>query len=185
MKFANYRTILTVLILLMAFAWNGAPSSGTTTYQFVGTCSPTGGSNCTGQATATLVLTNYSPPGALSYSNFVSFTYNSNVFGTLSFNTSASLTGHFTNLPGFDQIEIFPTSGNPGDLVFDSGTDGSWGLGAGDQGTGGTWSIPSASPTTPAPSTLLLLALSLQAVAAFQGRARIAALLRGRRSGKL
>ena len=181
MKFADYRTILTVLILLMAFAWNVAPSPGTTTYQFVGTCSPAGGSNCTGQGTATLVLTNYSPPGSLSNTNFVSFTYTSNVFGTLSFNTSADLIGEFTNLPGSNQIQIVPTSGNPEGLAFYSGTNGSWGMGISDEGTGGTWSIPSASPATPAPSTLLLLILSLAAVAAFQGWARIAALLRGRR----
>jgi len=179
MKCANCRIIFIVLTLLLVFARNGTPTAATTTYQFVGTCSG-GESNCTGQATATLVLANYSPPAALSYTNFVSFTYNSNLQGTLSFTGSSDLTGQFTNLPGFDQTQIYPTSGNPEGWVFDTGTDGTWSLGIGDSGTAGTWSLAT-TPTTPAPSTLLLLILGLAALAAFQGRARIAGLFRSAR----
>jgi len=135
----------------------GAPQA---TYQFVGTCSPAGGGNCTGSGVATLVVQNYTLGTALTICNLVSFTYSSNVIPSYTITpSSAGVTFGGTlpaSLPGPPTAELFV--GATGDPYFESNTNGTWQDEFGDLGTGGTWSIPSTVPTL---STAVLCALGL------------------------
>jgi hypothetical protein len=79
------RVAVHLSVLLLFFAWNASPIPGTqTTYNFVGTCAA---SDCSGTASAQLVLANYTLGATIQTGNFVSLNYSSNL---LSFTLLAS-----------------------------------------------------------------------------------------------
>ena len=73
-----------------------------TSFNFTGTCTL----DCTGTVTATLVLQNYAIGNTFNAGNFVSFTYNSNIFRDLTLNSATSLTGQFNSLPGTAVVNL-------------------------------------------------------------------------------
>jgi hypothetical protein len=129
-------------------------------FSFTGTCT----TDCTRTVTATLVLQNYTIGSAFDSTNFVSFTYHSNLFdiSVPSNNPFSSANGTFGSLPGFDFVSVFFQVG--GQLArFESGTDGSWCVGPGcfsDQGTNGVWAVA----PVPLPAALPLFATGLGAL---------------------
>jgi hypothetical protein len=148
----------------------------TETFTFSGTCTV----DCTGTATATLVVENYT--GGLSSATFVSFTYTSNFLGTITIDapTTVSMGGIFVPpLPSAENIglnfanEIYPPTGSP-PLQFETLAggvhSGEWCIGnngcAGDSGTSGTWS------ETPLPAALPLFATGLGALGLLGWRRR-------------
>jgi len=146
-----------------------AHASTVESFTFTGTCSDCGASGGSGIATGTLVLQNYTlgtTLGIAQASDFVSFTYNSILQGTLTV-SSSELNGLFVvlndNLPNAEDVTINWTSTFVFNFeTFASGTD--WILTRGtpvDTGTNlGTWSASA----TPLPATLPLFATGLGAV---------------------
>jgi hypothetical protein len=141
-----------------------------TDFYFTGTCQI----DCTGTATATLVLQNYTIGNSfddtiLNAINFVSFTYQSDFLGTISFDNSSSdflrVSGLFNSLPGHNAVLIQFFLNN--DVwAFQTFTSGTWCIGIGeaclaDFGNNGVWSL---NATTPLPSALPLFASGLGAL---------------------
>jgi len=140
------RPIYALFALLLVCAFNAAPVNITTTFQFVGTCA-----DCTGTATGTLILQNYTLGSQIQLSNFVSFTYNgtdilsaftltpSNIPNLISGSLPASL----ATTPGPASVSINANTSTPG---FLTGSGGSWCAGAHcafDHGNSHTWSLAS------------------------------------------
>jgi hypothetical protein len=140
-----------VPVLLLVFAWCASPINGTqTTYNFVGACT-----DCTGNATAQLVLLNY-PLGvdisAQPY-YFVSLTYSSNLFNfTVLASDNPTVSGSLpVSLPASATISVQ----GPGNKYLFTGTNGSWCAGCElDHGTSGTWSLASSVPAMSAPALI-------------------------------
>jgi hypothetical protein len=156
---------LLVGVLAIVQAGSAVPSV-ITTYNFVGTCS-----DCTGTGTGTLVLQNYTLGNAISSSNFVSFTYTSNL---TSFTIPASnLSTIVATLPSALPAEanvFFETNVSPFYVFIseNANDNGDWCTGTdcdGDFGINGTWSLAVAAPTgAPAPNTIALMGVALVAV---------------------
>jgi hypothetical protein len=150
------------LLLTVGLA-SAAP--GTITFNFSGTCS-----DCSGTATASLVLAGgYTLGTPITSSNFVSFTYNgTNLTGPFTFTPSSpnfSVSGSMTNIPG---ANAFYVVGSSNAVYFDSVLSGNWNVGLSDQGTAGTWSMSGGGVSaTPAPPTIILLAIGLMSLTAF------------------
>jgi hypothetical protein len=85
--------LLTALAALFGLAALAAPA-GAVSFDFSGTCM-----DCTGTGKGTLVLKNYHFGDALTSSNFVSFTYSSNLL-TYSLTNVDDLTGSLTGAAG-------------------------------------------------------------------------------------
>ena len=158
------RLALHLSALLPVFAWIGAPFPGPQiTYNFVGVCS-----DCTGTATAQLVLASYNLGANIQSGNFVSLTYSSNLTNfTILASDRPDLKGALPpNLPAPANFGI-RASGN---RTFIANNDGTWCAGPGcnaDSGTSGTWSLPPvAVPTVRAP-VLIGVALTLAALGLF------------------
>jgi hypothetical protein len=149
------------LLTVVASGFATPAFSQNTTFTFHGTCS-----DCSGTATATLVLSNYTLGQAITGANFVSFTYNGTnlqVPFTITASTLQSVSGSMTTIPGANTFEV--VASNLNEIEFESQVNGSWFCGLGDSGTLGTWT--GAPPTTPAPPTSLLVGVGLLAFAAF------------------
>jgi hypothetical protein len=157
------------------------------TFTFTGDCT-----DCTGQATGTLVLQNYTLGDPLETSNFVSFAYSSKVisFGPDSLDsTYGILEGTLpVDLPGPAIVEIENIVLSPGcedceELGFYSFNYDSdyWTLGVQDYGTNGIWSAAAAKTAVPEPSSLAMLAAGLAGLVAWRWRAP-RALLAGKRT---
>lgn len=141
-----------------------------TTYSFTGVCS-----DCSGDASAQLVLSGYTLGDSITSSEFVSFTYDgTNLFPSYTFGSAdlASISGSLpASLPGTADLSVtcFEAAGCPGAralLTFSSTTSGTWSLsssgGGADQGIDGAWSLTSA----PEPADGFLLATGLLLLAA-------------------
>ena len=148
------RPISLALLLLLVCAFSAAPVTSTTTFQFVGTCT-----DCTGQGTAQLVLQNYTQGSALASSNFVGFSYSSNLVSfTLTAANNPVLSGTLpASLPAAANVNIWANTTangvNAGMELYTQTSGGSWCAGfecAGDYGTAGTWSLVTTTTTTPA-----------------------------------
>jgi hypothetical protein len=155
-----------IIVASAALLFSAPPAAhASTTFTFTGACTPAGSQNCSGFSTGTLVLQNYTQGNAITDSNFVSFTYHSNVM-SLSFSGVLpapggifSITGDLQNLPGPANVAI-STGPLTADLVFESLTlnMGNWCAGsicgATDFGSPSSWSVP-------LPATLPLFATGL------------------------
>ena len=125
----------------------------TTTYQFVGQCT-----DCTGTGTGSLTVQNYTLGAGLTYCNFVSFSYHSNL-------TSFTITSsNFTSLSGGLPASL-PASANvsvvgPGNNALTSNANGSWFVGASDYGPTSSWSLPQVT-NVPVMSVPMLIGLAL------------------------
>jgi hypothetical protein len=126
------------------------------TYQFVGQCG-----DCVGTGIGRLTLQNYTPGQALTWANFVSFTYTSNINpipagitpSTPNYSSSSYLSGTIpANLPGPAAVILGYNSYN-WVLQTTTGATGYWCVGAnacdGDWGNGSVWSLVGASSPTP------------------------------------
>jgi hypothetical protein len=93
---------LAALTALFGVAALAAPVAATnTTFLFTGYCF-----DCTGTATAELVLKGYTLGDVLTTGNFVSFTYSSNLT-SFELDAVTSLVGSFTILPGSAFVVLF------------------------------------------------------------------------------
>ncbi len=153
-------------------------ASTITTFDFTGDCT-----DCTGQATATLVLQNYTLGDPLETSNFVSFSYSSNLisFGPDSLNNlDGVLEGMLpVDLPGpaivsVENIVVSPGCEDCAELGFYSVNydSNAWELGVQDEGTNGIWSVAAATTGVPEPSSLAMLAAGLAGLVASRQRRR-------------
>ena len=154
------KPLLTLALLctgLSMGAYAGAIS--TQTFTFTGHCTV----DCTGTATATLVLQNYLIGNTWDLPNFVSFTYNSDILPNYTITNPDIANGQFLTLPGV--ADVFIENGNQ---TFNSvAFDGSWCVGetfvcASDSGTNHTWTV-GITAATPEPAPFALVALPLVA----------------------
>src|SRR5262245_55768484 len=117
-----------------------------TSFNFTGTCTE----DCTGTATATLVLQNYTIGNPLTIPNFVSFAYHSSIFPNFKVDGPPilQLQGAFNSLPG--AATVFLSVPNSLQIFdFASFTNGDWCFGTqcgADNGVNGTWSVAPAVP---------------------------------------
>jgi hypothetical protein len=148
------------------------------TFTFTGDCG-----DCTGQGTGTLVLQNYTLGDALETSNFVSFTYSSNLLNitgdSLDLDDDAGLDGILpVDLPGPANVDIYALVVVPGcsdctEYEFESfiTEDAQWSVGEYDYGTNGIWSA-AANTAVPEPSSLVMLAAGLAGLVVWRQRRR-------------
>jgi hypothetical protein len=139
-----------------------------TTLYFTGQCT-----DCTGTGEGVLVLDDYTLGQPLENSEFVSFTYSSNLIqlSIVSGQQYGDATGLFgPSLPGAADfsIEVPIEYGSPTRLEFSSDADGSWSISdAGppifDYGSSSSWSL-TAPAVTPEPSSVSLLGLGALAI---------------------
>lgn len=142
-----------------------ADSSGSATYSFTGTCS-----DCATE-TASLTLQNYTLGQPITNSNFVSFSYTSNLTSntiTPANNPTFSIQGALpTTLPGpsLSTVVIGSQAQAGGFWGFIANTSGSWCAGPNceyDSGTNGVWNGAAPAPApTPVAGTLVLTSLGL------------------------
>jgi hypothetical protein len=163
-----------LLVMALAATESSSAASGTITFNFSGTCT-----DCSGKATATLVLAGtYTLGTPITASNLVSFTYNgSNLVPSFAFTPSSpnfSVSGSMTNIPGSNAFLVeadtngILVDGSTNGVFFNSNLNGYWVVGLSDQGTAGTWSMAGGSVSaTPAPPTVILLAIGWMALTAF------------------
>jgi hypothetical protein len=130
---------LTALAALIGLATMAAPAAATT-FEFSGACI-----DCSGTGTGTLVLKDYTLGDTLTTSNFVSFTYSSNLL-SYALSSVDDLTGSLTAVTGpayvafhgggysFNSVPIGPISpwctGAAGSCAADFGFFSSWALAA-------------------------------------------------------
>jgi hypothetical protein len=128
-------------------------------YSFIGTCT-----DCTNE-TATLTLRNYTLGQPITNSNFVSFTYNSNLIGnktiTPAGNPDFGITGALpATLPGPSLTTVFILDSANDYWEFQARDNGAWCAGCAlDIGTNGIWNL--ATPVAPVTGTLALTSFGL------------------------
>jgi hypothetical protein len=129
---------------------------GISVFNFEGACS-----DCTGVGFGVLTVQNYTEGSGFSNSNFVSFTYNSNLIIDLSItvDTLNSLTGSIP-LSGPTAAEITIT-GYSDSVTFQSYANGTWTVASEDQGLISSWSLQTGVSGVPEPATLALMAAGL------------------------
>jgi hypothetical protein len=125
--------------LLLLFAWNASPIPGTqTTYNFVGTCAV---NDCSGTASAQLVLANYTLGATIQAGNFVSLNYSSNLLnftllasdpnlyvgGTLPVNLSGPTSAYFEG-SGTKNLVTYAQGNWCANCDFDQGPSYTWTL---------------------------------------------------------
>jgi hypothetical protein len=111
-------------------------------------------------------LQNYTLGGQLGNSNFVSFTYSSNLIPSLTIpqSDSPNLSGSLPAvLPASAAVTIYDSATQ---MLFTSATSGSWSIGiikipVPDTGSSSTWNPPATTTTVPTLSTAILCALGL------------------------
>ena len=170
----------TLCVAAAVFAGLSHASAVTTysTFTFTGDCG-----DCTGQATGTLVLKNYTLGDPLETSNFVSFAYSSNLlsFGPDSLDSSDGILEGMlpVDLPGpatvyIENIVLSPGCEDCAELGFYSETFDSdaWTIGVQDYGTSGIWSAAAAKSAVPEPSSSAMLAAGLAGLIAWRQRRR-------------
>ncbi len=156
------RVAVNLSVLLLFFAWNVSPTPGTqATYNFVGTCAV---SDCTGTASAQLVLANYTLGATIQTGNFVSLNYSSNL---LSFTLLASDPNLYVggtlpvNLSG-PTSAYFEGTGNKNLITF---AQGGWCANCElDQGPSYVWTLAGAGVPTMSAPALIGTALILAAI---------------------
>jgi hypothetical protein len=164
----NRSVVLTLAAITLGLPQTAPAVSPTTTYNFTGTCT-----DCSGTGTATLVLSNYTLGQPITTSNFVSLTYNgTNLISAFTIPANApslNVSGSITTLPGQNTVSI--NSSLFSSITFSSNTNGQWFVGLSDFGTVSVWTGTNIT-TTPAPSTIVLLAIGLLALTALFWRQR-------------
>ena len=134
-------------------------ASAATVFNFGGACTL----DCTGFASATLTLQNYTPGDPITLPNFVSFSYFSTFLGTVNVTNPIGIGGPLGATPGPYNFGI-----NDGVIdfhTFDAVNNGFWCVGVrclDDEGVQGTWTL---GPTVPEPASALLILGGLAAVA--------------------
>jgi hypothetical protein len=156
--------------VLCAVQTCSAFASSSVAYSFTGTCT-----DCATE-TATLTLQNYTLGQPISNSNFVSFTYTSNLTSitiTPANNPTFSIVGALpTTLPGhsLSTVIIANQAAESGFWGFTAGTGGNWCAGhdcEDDSGTNGVWNgaAPTPAPSsTPVTGTLALTTFGLAVI---------------------
>jgi|SRR5580658_209041 hypothetical protein len=152
-------------------------ASTITTFDFTGDCG-----DCTGQGTGTLVLQDYTLGDQLETSNFVSFTYSSNLLNITgdSIGSDGGLGGILpVDLPGpaivdIDGLVVVPGCEDCTEYEFQSSiiNDAQWDVGEYDYGTNGIWSAAATKTAVPEPSSLVMLAAGLAGLVAWSERRR-------------
>lgn len=150
--FTKFFLAAAVTSALFATPAKASVASTTTAYSFVGTCV-----DCTGTGVGTLTLRNYFG-GNLGNTNFVSFTYASNlVSANIPSSDPINLSGTLSTLPGTNGV--FMTDGA---FELITSTSGYWCIGnncALDYGFASVWSQSSAAVPEPASMAILGSAL--------------------------
>jgi hypothetical protein len=168
-----------IIVAAAALVFGSPPAahaSTLSTFTFTGTCGTFTG-NCSGTATGTLVLQNYTQGNDITLSNFVSFTYHSNIVD-LSLTGTGTAAGEVSqigfggnpsilpvNLPATANVTLYTSTQPTGIPIFNSETvsTGFWCSGPGtpcglDGGDVSSWSA------TPLPAALPLFATGLGAL---------------------
>jgi PEP-CTERM motif len=181
------RTTVIAAATLFASLSHAASVPIDSTFTFTGDCG-----DCTGQGMGTLVLQDYTPGDELQTSNFVSFTYSSNLLNITgdSIGSDGGLTGVLpVDLPGPAVVDIaglvvVPGCDNCTEYEFESSIidSASWDVGEYDYGMNGIWSAAAQKTAVPEPSSLGMLAIGLAALGASAVRARLCALFADQRT---
>ena len=134
------------MLILGLTQFGSAVTITTQTFTFVGQCS-----DCSGTATAQLVLANYTPGTPILNGNFISLTYTSNLLNfVLNSSDNPSVSGSIpASLPSAAGVFIF----GPGNKVLDTQQNGRWCSGLScdsDFGPGHTWNAAAATATSAA-----------------------------------
>ena len=129
-----------------------------TTYTFTGDCV-----DCTGQGIGTLVLEDYTLGDELDISNFVYFSYSSNLQAFyIPTDQIHEFSGEFTSLPG--PADVFILSDFPAYFTLGTSSDGSWCAGSaclGDYGTSSIWSVANSPSGVPEPAVWVVTLIGL------------------------
>ena len=151
--------LFTALAALFGVVALAAPAAATDTkFLFTGLCI-----DCTGTGTGELVLKNYTLGDVLTKSNFVSFTYTSNLT-SFSLDHVTSLVGSFSTLPGsafvalYDEDYVFSSFSTP---FFSPWCAGSTGTCGSDFGLISSWSLVAGSVPEPAMWAAMVLGFGL------------------------
>jgi hypothetical protein len=130
-----------------------ASAASITTAIFSGVCT----ADCTGLASATLTLQDYTPGDAIGLPNFVSFSYVSTFLGTVNVTDATGIAGSIGAAPGPYGFALNDSN----NIQFHTFADGSWCVGTGcldDAGLQATWTSSTISTAVPEPAGCGLLA---------------------------
>jgi hypothetical protein len=155
-----------VLVLLFAFVPLALPSTIINSqFTFQGICT-----DCSGSATATLILQNYVQGNDIVLDNLVSFHYDGTdlleAFTITPASQDVNIAGVIPlTLPAFAYFDITFTSPTLGWLSFSSDEAGGWiASGPRDYGTNGVWNGASVPGDVPEPGGLLMVAAGLMLI---------------------
>ena len=147
---------LLAALVLSAPSFLHAVTIPNSVFTFSGTCT-----DCTGTATATLTLTNYTQGNTVLFANLVSFQYDgTNLLAPFLINQAnlLSISGIIpVALP--NQADFFIQ--NTSVFVFHTDNRGFWGAGPDDFGTNGVFAAKAPTSGVPEPATVAMMALGL------------------------
>ncbi len=150
------RTLVVTLAGMVLLAPPAQATIAIEVFDFTGVCT-----DCTGNATATLILlAGYVPGTPLATMDLYSFNYSSNLTSfSIHNDQTATLSGELPATSGPADVTISGMNG-----TFTSALDGTWSADVptpSDMGTSGIWTVPAGGSSTPEPQSFTFVGLGL------------------------